>query len=40
MRGSDKRSGDIFSYLDIEERFAASVAGNLKLVNEVLAARR
>ena len=24
MRGSDKRSGDIFSYLDIEERIFAA----------------
>src|SRR3974390_1872673 len=40
MRGSDERSGDLFSYVDIEERIPAAhpLRAIRALVNEVLAA--
>ena len=40
MRGSDERSGDLFSYVDLEERIPAKHPLRLirRIVNEVLAA--
>jgi len=40
MRGSDERNGDLFSYVDIEERIPAAhpLRAIRELVNEVLAA--
>ena len=40
MRGSDERSGDLFSYVDIEERIPPThpLRAIRELVNEVLAA--
>ena len=40
MRGSDERSGDLFSYVDLDERIPAKHPLRLirRIVNEVLAA--